>query len=95
MALSGSSRDGQHDHREEHMARWALGADNDESPTTIERRALALWPRLDAKALKRCGHDPRRIARLVARRTPLPLDTIMGMLRMPLVTPQDLETWFG
>jgi hypothetical protein len=63
--------------------------------TTIELRALALWPRLDAKALYRCRHDPQRIARLVARRTSLSLETILGMLSIPLVTPQDLETWFG
>ena len=77
------------------MAKRKLGVGTGSSPTTTERRALALWPRLDARALKRCGHDPQRIARLVARRTSLSLETIVGMLSMPLVTPQDRETWFG
>lgn len=77
------------------MVSWEPGAGRRVLPPTIERRALALWPRLDEKALRRCRHDPVRIARLVARRTTLPLETIVGMLSMPLVSQQDLETWFG
>lgn len=61
----------------------------------IDRRALALWPRLDAKALRRCGHDPRRIASLVARRTSLSADSIRSMLTMPAVSDDEVATWFG
>ncbi|MFN8620873.1 MAG: hypothetical protein U0869_09040 [Chloroflexota bacterium] len=46
----------------------------------LARRALALWPRLDREALRRCRDDPRRIASLVARRTPLSIETIVSML---------------
>ena len=63
--------------------------------STIERRALALWPRLDGRALRRCGGDPRRIARLVSRRTSLSIEMIVGMLGTPLVTRQEIESWFG
>jgi hypothetical protein len=44
------------------------------------RRALALWPRLDREKLRRAKDDPRRIARLVARRTTLSVETIVLML---------------
>jgi hypothetical protein len=46
----------------------------------LTRRALALWPRLDEHALRRAQDDPMRVARLVAKRTSLPLDVILGML---------------
>lgn len=61
----------------------------------IDKRALALWPRLDAKALRRCGHDPRRIAMLVARRTSLSAEAIRSMLAMPSVSDDEGATWFG
>ena len=61
----------------------------------IERRALAIWPRLDRAALRRCGGDPRRIARLVSHRTTLSIEVIVGMLTRPLVTREELESWFG
>ena len=32
-------------------------------------RAMALWPRLDRRALGRCGCDSARIARFISRRT--------------------------
>jgi hypothetical protein len=44
------------------------------------RIALLHWPRLDRAALGRAGNDPQRIARLVARRTRLPLEVIVAML---------------
>jgi hypothetical protein len=57
------------------------------------QRALAIWPRLDRRALSRCGGDPRRIARLVARRTALPQEVIVLIL---LDVPElDRELWFG
>jgi hypothetical protein len=61
----------------------------------IERRALALWPRLDRAALRRCNHDPGRIAALVSRRTALPPESIREVLLMPPVTDDDVSTWFG
>ncbi|MFN8520289.1 MAG: META domain-containing protein [Chloroflexota bacterium] len=82
-------------HGEAHMTSAELGAGTRALPPNIERRALALWPRLDARALRRCHRDPARIARLVARRTTLSFETIVGMLSMPSVSPQDIETWFG
>jgi hypothetical protein len=47
-----------------------------------ERRAVALWPRLDRVKLRRTHGDPTRIARLVARRTTLSVETIVLMLVM-------------
>jgi hypothetical protein len=35
----------------------------------IERRAMAMWPRLDHRALRRCHGDTARIAVQVSRRT--------------------------
>jgi hypothetical protein len=62
---------------------------------SIDRRALAMWPRLDAKALRRCGHDPRRIARLVSHRTYLTIEEIRDLLVIPIVTDDEVATWFG
>ena len=67
----------------------------DASESPLERRALALWPRLDRRALRRCGGDPRRIARFVSRRTTLSIELIIGMLSTPLVSRQEIESWFG
>ena len=44
-------------------------------------RALALWPGLDRARLGRTRGDPRKVARLVARRTNLSEDTILEILR--------------
>ena len=65
------------------------------SLTALERRALALWPRLDKAALRRCRQDPSRIAELVARRTTLPPEAIRQVLLMPAVTDDEVQTWFG
>lgn len=46
----------------------------------LYRRARLLWPGLDARALSRCGGDPRRVARLVARRTVLTEESIVELL---------------
>ena len=43
-------------------------------------RALALWPRLDRRALARCGCDPARIANYVSRRTRMPTKSIETLL---------------
>ncbi len=41
---------------------------------------MALWPRLDRRALARCGCDPARIANYVSRRTRLPTKAIEALL---------------
>jgi hypothetical protein len=61
----------------------------------LERRALALWPRLDRAALRRCRNDAHRIAALVARRTTMPPEAIFNVLTMPTVADGDIDTWFG
>jgi hypothetical protein len=66
-----------------------------EGQGALERRALALWPRLDRAALRRCRNDARRIAALVARRTTMPPDAILNVLTMPRVADDEIDTWFG
>ena len=61
----------------------------------LDRRALALWPRLQPTALRRCGHDPHCIAALVARRTSIPSEAILRLLTMPPLSDDDAVTWFG
>jgi hypothetical protein len=61
----------------------------------LERRALALWPRLDRAALRRCRQDPSRIAALISRRTALSPEAIRQVLLMPTVSDEDVSTWFG
>jgi hypothetical protein len=77
------------------MSERGTGARGVDPDSPLERRALALWPRLDRRALHRCGGDPRRIARLVQRRTSLSIEMIIGMLGTPLVSRQEIESWFG
>jgi hypothetical protein len=62
---------------------------------TLERRALALWPRLDKSALRRCGNDPSRIAALISRRTSMPPEQIVQVLVMTIPTREDAASWFG
>ena len=66
-----------------------------EGTGALERRAMALWPRLDRAALRRCRNDAHRIAALVARRTTMPPEAILNMLTMPRVADNDIDTWFG
>ena len=66
-----------------------------EGQGAFERRALALWPRLDYAALRRCRNDARRIAALVARRTTMPPEAILNVLTMPRVADDEIDTWFG
>jgi hypothetical protein len=63
--------------------------------TRMQRRALALWPRLDMRALTRCGDDARCIVRVVSRRTALPADAIHRLLFLPAVSEDEGSTWFG
>ena len=62
------------------MKAAAPGAPPDRVEVDVRRQALALWPGLDRRKLSRTGGRPRRVARLVERRTPLTLETILGML---------------
>lgn len=45
-----------------------------------QARAMDLWPRLDRRALTRCGCDPARIANYVSRRTRMPKKAIEMLL---------------
>ena len=44
-------------------------------------RALLIWPRLDRAQLTRTRGDPRKVARLVARRTNHSEEAILSLLR--------------
>jgi len=61
----------------------------------LERRAIALWPALDRRALARCHHDLACVSRLVARRSHLSPTTVRVLLGTPPVTPEDAACWFG
>jgi hypothetical protein len=53
------------------------------SPSDVldsRRRALAIWPRLDASKLARTCGEPERVARLVERRTSLSRKAIVQLL---------------
>jgi hypothetical protein len=43
-------------------------------------RAMVIWPRLDRRALARCGCDTARIANYVSRRTRMPARSIETLL---------------
>jgi len=63
--------------------RWRIGdgsVPRREAGRACRQQALLLWPRLDPGRLARTRGDPWRIARLVAQRTPRPLDEIVAML---------------
>jgi hypothetical protein len=47
----------------------ALPHEGPEAAARVERRALAMWPRLDHRALRRCHGDTARIAVQVSHRT--------------------------
>jgi len=61
----------------------------------IDRRALARWPGIDRHALAQCRHDLDRIARLVARCSSLPSESIRALLGLPTVSAEDARAWFG
>jgi hypothetical protein len=77
------------------MALQQAGPGLSSATAPVERRALALWPRLDRAALRRCRQDPARIAALIARRTALSPEAIKQVLLMPSVSDEDVSTWFG
>jgi hypothetical protein len=47
---------------------------------SLTTRALAHWPRLDRALLNRAHGDPRKIARVITRRTVLPVEAIVAIL---------------
>jgi hypothetical protein len=62
----------------------------------VVTKAKAAWPRLDRRALRRCGDDPRRIANIVAHRTSLPRGVVLEILgAKPVLSREDDEFWFG
>lgn len=61
----------------------------------IEERAMALWPRLDRRKVRRCAGDARCIVRVVSRRTALPTEAILRLLRQPPVGDEEGRIWFG
>jgi len=61
----------------------------------VAERALLMWPRLDRRKLARCADDPSRIARLVATRTSLPTEVIVGILTQPERREDESTYYFG
>lgn len=59
----------------------------------VKARALLLWPGLDRKKLTRTCGDPRRVARLIERRTALSREAILGMLGVPPLRNEDRGRW--
>ena len=49
-------------------------------PCPAQMRAMALWPRLDRRALSRCGCDTARLANYISRRTRMPTPAIETLL---------------
>lgn len=54
-----------------------------ESADRVEQRAMGIWPRLNHRALHRCGGDPARIAAQVARRTTMTPEAIETLISDP------------
>jgi hypothetical protein len=59
----------------------------------ITQRAMTVWPRLDRRALTRCGGDVSRITQLVSKRTALSPQSIRAILLGH--SEIDPELWFG
>jgi hypothetical protein len=81
------------------MRSHALKAPSEPQPTKdspVVTKAMAAWPRLDRRALRRCGDDPKRIATIVTHRTSLPRSVVLQILEAaPMLSPEDHEFWFG
>ena len=60
--------------------RSTAGDERGQLPNDSRRLALLLWPGLDRIKLARTRGEPRRVARLVGRRSALPRETILRML---------------
>jgi hypothetical protein len=61
----------------------------------MAERAAAIWPRLDRRVLAACGSDARCMATYVARRTSLPIETIVAILEHPDQDAAEASNWFG
>ncbi len=61
----------------------------------LEQRALALWPRLDRRKVRRCGGDVACLARVISHRTTLPAESVRRILLLPVVSDDDGQLWFG
>jgi hypothetical protein len=51
-----------------------------ESADRVERRAIAIWPRLDHRTLHRCGGNTKRIAALISHRTKMTQKSIERLI---------------
>jgi len=58
----------------------SLSHEGDEAAERVERRALAMWPRLDHRALHRCHGDTGKIATQVAHRTKMSRKQIVALI---------------
>jgi hypothetical protein len=65
------------------------------SARTMAERAAAIWPRLDRRLLAACGSDAHRMATYIARRTSLPVETIVAILEPAEHDPAEASNWFG
>jgi hypothetical protein len=66
------------------MAQGTPPGRNDVEPGArhpLYARALLIWPRLDRAQLTRTHGDPRKVARLIARRTIHSEEVILSLLR--------------
>jgi len=61
----------------------------------LDERALAVWPRLDRRKLRRCAGDPTRIVDLISQRTSLPREAILALLLGTRVSRSEADQWFG
>ena len=58
----------------------ALPREGSAAANRVERRAMAIWPRLDQRALHRCHGDAARIAVQVSHRTPMTCKAIEKLI---------------
>jgi hypothetical protein len=72
----------------------AFGADSTARPVDFRARALWLWPGVDRRRLGRTGGDLMRTARVVERRTALPVEEIVVMLRAPRHRTNVADHWY-
>ncbi len=63
------------------VSEWVDGPPAPATTASVyQRRALLIWPGLDRARLRRTQGDPWKIARLVARRSSLPAESILTLL---------------
>ena len=74
---------------------WTAGERSSGDPCAITQYAMVMWPRLNRRALARCGCDARRIAAYVARRTSLSVEDITEILEAHVRPDVDSSFFFG